>query len=190
MFDMGDEMTVKEQALANLRDFKKVCDELQIIFMLKEGTLLGAYRDSGFVSGDEHDIDVGIKDIYFKDGRYDKLTQKLLVLGFTNQKKCHVKGELHGGAFVRGSNHIDTMRMIETEDQIINYGGNGSLVYGYDKDVFRGYSQIKFYGDRYYAPVNIEKYLTQRYGDWKIPVGIAEYSYTDTKYSPNVRRVK
>lgn len=187
MFYMGNEMTVKEQALANLRDFKEICDELEIPFMLVEGALLGAYREGDFIKGDEHDIDISIMDEYFV--KYDELTQRLLDIGFTNQKKCWVKGELHGGAFVRGANHIDTMRMVETEDQIVNYGGNGSLVYGYDKDVFEDYDEIDFNGILCKTPGKIEKYLEQRYGDWRTPVGIAEYSYTNTKYSPNVRRV-
>jgi hypothetical protein len=35
----------------------------------------------------------------------------------------------------------------------------------------------------------IEKFLEERYGDWKTPVGIDEYDYRDTKYSPNVKKL-
>lgn len=181
-------MTKKEQALWNLRDFSNACFACDIRFMLMEGTLLGAYREKDFIINDEKDIDLGIHDRHFKN--YDCLVKRLRAVGFTNSKIVTINGEIHGGAFVRGTNHIDVMRMIKKGNHVINYGLQGKLYYIYTADIFRGYSIIDFHGNPYKAPKKIEKFLTQRYGDWKTPIPLSRYSWKDKKYSPNVRWLK
>ena len=150
-----------------------------------EGTLLGAYRDGGFVKGDESDIDIGIHDKYFD--RYEALIKRLKEAKFECTKTCLANGDIQGGAFVRGRNHIDVMRMVSKDDKIINYGDGGKLYYEYSLDIFDGYNEIKFYKEWYLTPRLIEQFLTERYGDWKTPVPKSEYSWKDIKYSPNVR---
>ena len=181
-------MTKKEQAIKNLKDFARATYELGIPFMLMEGTLLGAHREKDFIINDEKDIDLGIHDKHFD--RYEPLMIRLNDFGFSMTKLVRIGDEIHGGAFVRGANHIDVMRMVPVKDCIINYGLMGKLYYTYTKDVFDGYDQIEFQGNIYKTPKLIEKFLTQRYGDWKIPVPLNKYSWRDKKYSPNVRWVK
>ena len=172
-------------ALKNLKDFKEVADKLGIRFMLQEGTLLGAYRDKGFVKDDENDIDLGIMDDQFH--RVEELIERLEEKGFLFHKGFYVNGKFQGGALVKGDSHIDIMRMLLDGDEIINYGEAGKIKYIYPKEIFNGYSKIDFYGVEYDAPKDIEGFLSTRYGDWKTPVGKEEYSYKDPKYSPNVR---
>lgn len=169
-------------ALRNLRDFKKAAEEQGMRFMLADGTLLGAYRDKGFVEGDEGDIDLMIMDHEFY-----KITDVMNGLkGFEFTKEFDVGGVFQGGALVRGTNHIDLMRMVALGDSIVNYGEGGNLIYKYPKDIFNKYSKIDFYGVTYDAPGDIERFLEARYGNWMIPVSKEDYSYKDPKYSPNV----
>jgi len=176
-------MTIKEEAIRNLEDFARAANELGIPFMLMEGTLLGAYREKDFVVNDENDIDLGIHEEHFS--KYDALIMRLKDFGFTMTKLVKIGDEIHGGAFVRGANHIDIMRMVVVKNQTINYGLMGKLYYKYTKDVFDGYSEINFHGNTYKTPKLIEKFLTQRYGDWKTPVALKNYSWKHKRTSPN-----
>ena len=169
----------------NLRDFKEVADKIGMRFMLQEGTLLGAYRDKDFCENDEADIDLGIM-----EDQFDKVQQvidELKKRGFTNRKRVVVKGVFHGGALVRDDCHIDLMRMIKEDDVIYNIGDMGALRYDYDADIFDGYSKIMFRGMEFDAPGDIEGYLVERYGDWKIKVSAHIYSYHNPIFSPNVK---
>lgn len=49
----------EQAAIDLLKDIKKVFDELSITFWLRNGTLLGAAREKGFIPWDE-DIDLGV----------------------------------------------------------------------------------------------------------------------------------
>lgn len=192
--------TVREDALSNLTAFRKIMDWIKVPFMLADGTLLGAYRDNGFVKDDENDIDIMIMDKYF--GKWDEIKAKMIAKGFELTKEVDIQfansldsltsgytktAEHHGGAFKRGKNHIDIMRMIPMGDKVCNYGDMGRLIYLYPEKLFEKFTKIEFYGVKYGAPYDIDWFLTERYGDWRTPVGKDKYSYKDPKYSPNVR---
>ena len=65
----------------------------------------------------------------------------------------------------------------------------GRLKYEYSPDIFKDYGKINFLGMELETPGKIEKFLEERYGDWRTPVGMDEYSYKDPKYSPNVKKI-
>ena len=119
--------------------------------------------------------------------KWDEIKHHLLAKGFELIKEVIILEEPHGGAFQRGSNHIDIMKMVTLGDKIVNYGEMGRLVYLYPKELFDEFTDIEFYGVKYKAPKDIDKFLTTRYGNWRTPVSAKEYSYKDPKYSPNVR---
>ena len=172
----------------NLKDFKEVADRIGMRFMLQEGTLLGAYRDKDFVVDDESDIDIGIMEDQFD--KCQQVIDELLTKGFENKKIVIVEGEFHGGALTRGGCHIDLMKMVREGSKVYNLGDGGELRYDYDAKIFDGYSKIMFRGMEFDAPKDIEGFLTTRYGDWKTPIPITIYNYSNPLFSPNVRRTE
>lgn len=173
-------------AKQNLADFKRIADEEGMRFMLMEGNLLGAYRDGGFCEGDENDIDLGIMDDQFY--KFGQVATRLEEEGFSNKKFVFSNNMWHGGSWERNGNHIDIMRMLN-DGKVYNIGDMGAIRYDYSPEIFDSYSKITFLGLELETVGDIEKFLTERYGDWKTKVGKAEYSYRDPKYSPNVRKI-
>ncbi len=178
-------LTLKQQAIQNLRDFKEAADYLGIRFMIMEGTLFGAYREKDFMPDDEDDIDIGIKEKYFH--KVETLIDLLKKQRFEHHKRVEWEGKFHGGAIERGGNHIDIMRMIKDGDTIYNIGNHGALRYDYPAHLFDGYGKIKFHGIEVETPQDIEGYLTTRYGDWRVHVDRSVYNYASPIFSPNVK---
>jgi len=178
-------MDLALEAKKNLEDFKTIADKYGMRFMLMEGNLLGAYRDGGFCEGDENDIDLGIMDEEFV--KFSEVAQELDKIGFACNKYVYVDGMWHGGSWSRNGNHIDIMRMLKDGDVVYNIGEMGGLRYDYSADIFAGYGKINFLGLELETVADIEKFLTERYGNWRVKVGRDEYSYKDPKYSPNVK---
>lgn len=174
-------------ATDNLRDFKQIADKAGMRFMLMEGNLLGAYRDGGFCEGDEWDIDIGIMDDQF--WKFTDVASELEKIGFKCLKNVIVDGVFHGGCWERGKNHIDIMRMMSDENYVYNVGEMGRLRYEYSPEIFSKYGKIKFIGFDLETVGEIEDYLEERYGDWKIKIGNDTYMYNNPLYSPNVKRV-
>jgi phosphorylcholine metabolism protein LicD len=179
-----DELT--KQATQNLTDFKQIADQEKMRFMLMEGNLLGAYRDGGFTEGDEDDIDVGIMDDQFL--KLDDVVYGLSQLGFECKKLVVHRGLWHGGCWERNGNHIDIMRMLN-DGKVYNIGEMGHLRYDYSPDIFEEYGKINFLGLELETVGKIEKFLEERYGDWKTKVPRQIYSYSNPIFSPNVKRL-
>jgi phosphorylcholine metabolism protein LicD len=175
-----------ELAKKNLADFKRIADEEGMRFMLMEGNLLGAYRDGGFCEGDENDIDLGIMDDQFY--KFANVATRLEDEGFVNRKFVFCNNLWHGGCWERNGNHIDIMRMLN-DGKVYNIGDMGGLRYDYSPDIFEEYGKINFIGLELETVGKIEKFLEERYGDWRTKVGKEEYSYRDPKYSPNVKKI-
>lgn len=173
-------------AKQNLEDFKRIADEEGMRFMLMEGNLLGAYRDGGFCEGDENDIDLGVMDDQFY--KFGQVATRLEEEGFVNKKFVFFNNLWHGGCWERNGNHIDIMRMLN-DGKVYNIGDMGGLRYDYSPEIFESYGKIIFLGLELETVGDIEKFLTERYGDWKTKVGKEEYSYRDVKYSPNVKKI-
>lgn len=179
-------MALKDEAIKNLIDFKEAADYLGVRFMIMEGTLFGAYREKDFMPDDEDDIDIGITEEYFD--KVETLIEFLKKKRFVNHKRVEWGGKFHGGALERKGNHIDIMRMIKEGDIVYNIGNHGALRYEYPAELFNGYGSIKFHGITLETPVDIEGYLTTRYGDWKTHVDRSIYNYASPIFSPNVKR--
>lgn len=175
---------IRDEAIKNLKDFKEIADKAGMRFMLMEGNLLGAYRDGDFCKGDENDIDLGIMDDQFF--KFDEVIEELEAKGFYCKKLVVADGLWHGGCWERNGNHIDIMRML-FDGKVYNIGEMGKLRYNYSPDIFETYGEIEFLGLKLETPGKIEKFLEERYGDWRTPVGSDEYDYANKKYSPNVQ---
>jgi len=182
MLDMVLINPIAIAARDNLKDFKEIADKVGMRFMLMEGNLLGAYREKGIIKGDEDDMDLGIMDNEFS--KFPQVIDELLKKGFVERKRVVINNELHGGCWERNGNHIDIMRMIKDKGLVYNVGDGGALRYDYSADIFSEYGKIDFLGLEVDTVGDIEKFLTERYGDWKVKN--PNYSYKDPVSSPSV----
>lgn len=175
-------MIQKELAFNNLKIFKSILDGLNIPFLLDGGTCLGAYRDRDFCKDDENDIDLTTWDMYsyLIPNIIQKSIQKDLILHWhynggelaTQQlamKKDGIKIDLmfkkKKGKWAWWTVYRKKVELIYKKVPIIFYENNQSIL---------------FYGEMFYIPKDIEKYLNYRYGNWKIPVHRKDYSCYST----------
>lgn len=180
--------SVKLQAITNLGDIWWVAKKIGLVFFLLDGTLLGAYRDKDFCVGDEDDIDIGILD---KD--YDKTTEfvkELEKIGFKKYKE-YVVNKLEGFGIARGANHIDVIRINKhpKRNECYNfareYEGNKLIKIGvvYPSRHFDYFDTLRFYGMDFNIPNDVESFLTNQYGNWKVKIDRPDYDWYD---SPNL----
>lgn len=169
-------MTVKEQAWKNLIDFKEVLDKLAIPFCLANGTLLGAYREGDFISGDEEDIDLVIPNFFCNQA--EKIFSELQKKGFGKPGRFYVKGRLEGAGIWRGANRLDInffhLKGNEVYEVHINKFPNNPksyMVNVFPKHHFEKFEKLNFKGVDFNIPSDIEHFLELKYGpNWKIPI--------------------
>ena len=167
---------LKEQATKNLLDFKKVLDDLGVVFWLEAGTLLGAYRDEDFCENDENDIDLGS---YVRD---------MPLISLIIKEAKDIGFELYMFwptqiAMKRGGCKIDlffnTYDALKKTYWTILYKGNAIGEYlvvpeSFYTDILR--NELRFLGETFRVPNRVPEYLTLRYGDWKVKINRADYS--------------
>lgn len=176
-------MTTKEQAQQNLKDFKKVADELGIEFCLMDGTCLGAYREGDFLVGDEDDTDLGILS---KDYRGDELLEGLKKAGFDHIKQLMIDGKRYGCKVKRGDNHIDILRINTDDVKSYNLGRYKDGYVAYTYPIISEFVEIDFNNDKYNIPANTEKFLERRYADWKTPVSRENFDLYSPDHIPGI----
>ena len=165
-------MTIKEEAVKNLRDIKSILDELDITWWLDCGTCLGAYRDKDFCEGDEDDIDLGT---WFLPNRVE-IIKKAKKLGFEVYHEW--EREI---ALKRNGNKIDLFYYDIKDDNAYTCFYSGEQVAKYvvvPKHFFERLAYLEFYGEMYPVPLEIETYLDKRYGNWHIKIPRKEYLCT------------
>ena len=165
-------MTIKEEAVKNLKDIKNILDSLKITWWLDCGTCLGAYRDKDFCEGDENDIDLGT---WFLPNRVE-IIKKAKELGFEVWHEW--EREI---ALKRNGNKIDLFYYAIKGDDAWTCFYDGDKVAKYvvvPKHFFRRLDNIEFYGNNYKIPSQTELYLNGRYGNWHIKVPRKEFICT------------
>ncbi len=186
-------LSLKDQALKNLVDFKAVMDSLSVRFCLMDGTLLGAYRDRDFIPGDYDDSDVGIPEKYahFANEIY-KLCKEA---GFESHKRFDYKGNFEGGSVSRNGNHVDFFIIHKKDKDAYNLGRNfletqlhSYMAYVYPRECFDKMDTIIFKGMRFLCPSQTEKFLTARYGNWRVPLTREKgFDWLDQKQNPALK---
>jgi len=142
---------------------KQIFEDNNIPFFLVYGTLLGAYRDKGFIKHDT-DIDLGLLDEYLEqvmaliDGGYFAIRGLLHIRG--EHKKRHLK------ALQYKTDYIDFWFF---KKKLWYQAGKYYRMKAFQID--DGLSDIEFYGQKFKTVNNIEAYLNSHYrGNWKLPV--------------------
>jgi len=160
-------------ALENLLLAKNILNEKKMDFWLTDGTLLGFYRDNGFIEHDE-DIDLGclIEDLN------ETVLFDFLDNGF---KLDSIYGNRNIGlefSFKRKEMKLDIFFFYKEDHKFWHGAWVRKKINGVKKDNLIKYSydpfkliEIEFYGHKFNAPDNIEKYIETKYGkNWKEPV--------------------
>ena len=138
-----------------------------------DGTLLGAYRDKDFVIGDENDIDLGIMEPYFP--QFKQAIKELAKIGLRKFKGWGLEGKAEGYGLIRGKNHVDITKIHIKKGKAFNLArkcGRPQLppffAYVYPIECFTNFDIIEFQGTKFNIPSKTAKFLSLRYGNWKI----------------------
>ncbi len=151
-----------------LKTVVEAAEKLNITLFLTYGTLLGHYRDGGFI---KHDWDIDL-------GMLEEDIPKMPLLQDAVKKKGYVlaRGSRHRMAFRDRDNliHLDIDYYFRKEGRMVHYVYNVKkrelYTFSYPSDIFRSFSEVKFLNDiRSFAPVDAERFLTETYGDWRTP---------------------
>ena len=176
-------MTIKEQAVINLRDIKEILDELEMVFWLDGGTALGAYRDKDFCEDDEDDIDLCTWDNYLY--LLDDIIAKAKEKGFELWHRWELEIALK-----KNGSKIDLFfnRKNKKDAYTHLYDGNGIAKYlVIPVRFYESLEKIQFYGMEFNLPSPIEDYLTLKYGDFRTKIHRSNYSCINAEQNKLVR---
>ena len=158
---------IKEQAIIALFDIKSVLEELDIKFVLLQGTLLGAIRDKDFAPGDE-DIDIASK-IYNLAPKMKELIPLLRARGFglklfDNPYKFYVHAKIKKGGI-----RTDFLSFDFNGDKAFRLGGRYiDKAKVYDRKLIENLKEIDFLGKKFKVFADAERWLEIEYGpNWK-----------------------
>jgi len=137
-------------------------------FRLTDGTILGIYRDGGFI---KHDNDMDIDVLVNKNLDEKKIEKIFNNRGFLTGRKVFYKNKIQQLAFF----NIESMDIFD----IIFWYVKEKLVYNYSEKNFERTQELKFFKNlpiidfmnkKYPIPSLTKKWLKMRYGkDWNIP---------------------
>lgn len=152
----------KQVATNNLLDFKRILDRNKCKFALMYGTLLGAVRENGFI---DHDIDIDL--ISFDEDSLLNCIHDLKKAGFSFARYEEITKTY---SFIRDDCYIDVYIVSEVIGilKARYYNLCGKL---YPKKLLKELTKIKFLGEQFYVPSEIERNLVYLYGEnWNIPI--------------------
>jgi len=169
-----------ELGLENLLLAKDILENRNMLFWLTDGTLLGYYRDNGFIRHDE-DVDLGC----FISSLDESVIFDFLDKGF---KLDSIYGNRQIGlelSFKRKGMKLDIFFFYEENDKVWHGAWVRKNIDGVKKDNLIKYyydsfelKEIEFYGHKFKAPNDIEKYIITKYGEsWKEPVKEWDWAY-------------
>ena len=147
-----------------LLEAKKIMDQLDVPFFLRQGTCLGAIRDNALISWDD-DVDIG--SIYGLNGVTDKKIEAVASAFRNNGYYAKVE---HGDQYIsvtmmKSSTRIDWSCYKIIDDIIFHYPG-----VRIPATLFNQLKEIDFIGSKFLVPNPPEEYLRFKYGpEWTTP---------------------
>jgi len=154
-----------------LFEVKDILDDLGVKFFLYGGTFLGAIRDSGFVAIDK-DIDIGIL--------YEDFLpmQEYIIKALDSCMDLHVADHRHerphdgstfGLAVKKYGEKLDIPIWSKKGNYRYNVGHRYDAVLVHKAENIEQLKEIEFYNKTFLAPARYDEFLTEKYGDWRIP---------------------
>jgi hypothetical protein len=157
-----------------LRDALACCQSLHLKPFLVFGTLLGHYRDGGFIEHDQ-DLDLGLleEDYGCRAEVIDLMKTRgyLVRLNTDDEVSFYRKGLWESncaGCFV------DFWRFTRQGDKVIHRIYDNTKdehrTYVFSADIFEDFTKTRFMGRHdVLVPVKTDKFLQESYGDWRVP---------------------
>lgn len=148
-------------------------------FWLEFGTLLGAFRDKGFINHD-FDIDLGV----LSENRILNLNQILKPLGFIKTRELFIPDVgVTEETYVYKGLHIDIFYFFEDETNIVCYSSTAAGE-EYWRDVINtigllmdsytfkntGFEKQKLYNSLFYFPKDTDLHLKECYGNYTVKI--------------------
>lgn len=180
----GDPLAVKKNlfslidARATLLALKSLCDGADMPWYLVSGTFLGAVREGDFLSHD-YDIDIGINIEDFDHARFVAAVQGTDDLTLVNTNPyIHLVPHADGTATqdIRPALYrVLHMSGIEVDVFIHHKDGNqrwhGSSIHRWSNSDFT-LTEYEISGITVLGPADADRYLTENYGNWRVPVKV------------------
>ncbi|MFC2038704.1 LicD family protein [Chloroflexota bacterium] len=168
---LADQPADIDTARKLIAETKKVMDENDVIFFLRQGTCLGAVRDGDIIAWDD-DIDIG--SIYGFHG----FTEKQIGTVIPDMQKDGFLARISTEndfykcvTFIKGSMRIDWGCYREIDGSIIMYPAIPIPI-----RLFKNLKEIELLNQKYRVPNPPEEYLDYKYGkDWRTPKRAGEY---------------
>lgn len=184
--NFSNEKTI-EKARRTLIDITDFLDSNNIPYHLDAGTLLGIIRDGDILPWD-HDLDISISLEYAND--FNKIKNKLILKGYrvTSRISTVEKGPVKKGNFrifkvkplwksilknvipSLGENSIILDVFVISADKDHAYWQAMKKLFKVDKKYFTSSETIAYRNRMLKIPIHASDYLTERYGNWKVPV--------------------
>lgn len=167
-------------AREDLREVKKILDEIGVKFWLMYGTLLGAIREKDLILTD-HDVDLAMNFNDIGKEFLPILIKKLEERGFKSFTRSvqDVDDRLQKIDIIKGSWVISLFTLLLMGEPKGNQGlwwfveKRGDYYYRIDPlftEYFLEFKEIDFLGERFLVPNKAEELLIHWYGlDWKTP---------------------
>lgn len=161
-------------------------DEKSIVYHLEGGTLLGIVRDKDLLPWD-HDVDISIPARYASD--FVKLKTALFFRGYRLSVR---KSKIDIGPVKKGNYSVFKIKPLwsymlswflpnykntivldvftKTNDEQYTYWQAMDKVMRVDKKYYQSFETVSYLGNTLKVPNQYRDYLTEKYGDWSIPV--------------------
>jgi lipopolysaccharide cholinephosphotransferase len=188
---MGKQTTLthkeKIQAQRTLLKVVQLLDTAEIPYHLEGGTLLGIVRDGRLLPWD-HDLDISIPLSYASQFLQLRKALRKIGLRMSVRKSQKSFGPIKEGevsiikikpivgyyitaVFPRYADKVVVLDVfMKATDEQHTYWQAKNKVMRVDNTYYKGYDEVDFLGHKLKAPLNYEAYLTEKYGDWHIPI--------------------
>jgi len=173
----------------NLKEAKKILNNLEIVFLLQSGACLGALRDNAFIPWDD---DIDIASVIGING----LTEETIYAAMTafRREGYFVKKNyaiLHGPPYaishsvIKDYARLDWSCMLAVDGVIRSYPG-----VQVPASSFTHPKEIAFLGEKFLVPNPPEEYLRLKYGEqWMVPKKAGEYEKDVVEKIPSTKLV-
>lgn len=173
----SDVGAMHKYALGVLKEVNKFLKEIGVKNFVISGTFLGMIRDNGFIAHDT-DIDLGVME---SDLPNDIVSMLQNLAGFRVSKPdypCFRKLTALGDVFYERSQKPALIKLIHNsgvQTDIFTHFidgdkyWHGSSIHRWDNKAF-DLVERPFLGMNLLSPENFELYLTENYGNWRVPV--------------------